>query len=83
MKEILYPTKEPRNRRILLGLGKDCPKCGLPMRRLSHYIKPEFKSYYFTEWDHCKDCNHVQLYDEFKSQIWKEEENGDSLFRNL
>jgi len=58
-----------RNRHRLIGKGKKCPKCSDFMERRGHLENDERvkqKVYYFTEWDYCKACVHVQHYDHFK-----------------
>jgi hypothetical protein len=54
-------------KRTLIGKGKNCPKCGKPMSRYKH--PPEFVpkgEFFFEQWDTCRPCKHVQLYEEFK-----------------
>lgn len=50
-------------------IGRDCPKCGRPMERRKHganETEHRNKNYYFSEWDYCPICRHVQHYEEFK-----------------
>lgn len=53
-----------------VGQGHPCPKCGKSMERRKH--SPEDKGianrcpYYFSEWDYCKRCKHVQQYEQFR-----------------
>lgn len=53
---------------VILGEGRECPKCRKPMQRRTHSETPIGKTYYFLQWDYCKPCGHVQHYDEFKRQ---------------
>lgn len=72
------------NKAIVIGNGKDCPKCKKPMDRKKHPLHwKNTKNYYYTEWDHCKNCQHIQHYEEFKSGQWKEAEEQESFFKNL
>lgn len=48
------------------GLGNDCPKCSSVMERRERTRVPKNKAYFFSEWDYCKLCSHVQHYNEFK-----------------
>jgi len=50
------------------------------------------KTFYFSEWDYCKPCNHVQFYEDYKvfSKNYeskfiftKEIEQQDSFFNNI
>jgi hypothetical protein len=50
-----------------------CPKCRQPMERRRHTTIPD-KAYYYTEWDYCKNCQHVQHYEEFKVKPGKRPE---------
>jgi len=46
-----------------------CPKCDQEMERRKHRpneIAHLSKPYYFSEWDYCKNCRHVQHYEKFK-----------------
>lgn len=45
-----------------------CPKCNDFMERRKHNFtkKKTNKSHYFSEWDYCKKCNHVQFYEKYK-----------------
>lgn len=49
----------------LKGLGNDCPKCKEQMQRRERVVFPTH-TYYFTEWDYCLSCGHLQHYEEFK-----------------
>jgi len=58
--------KQQRLKKInILGLGYCCPKCGVPMERRAHKENPD-KVYFFSEWDYCKPCGHLQHYEKFK-----------------
>ncbi len=49
--------------------GEPCRKCGQPMQRLSHgddwSPKPQ-QPYYFSFWDRCFGCRHLQHYEAAK-----------------
>lgn len=58
----MQPIKEP-------GKGNPCPKCLRPMERRKHKVITEKlmkKFYYFSQWDVCRSCKHIQHYPEFK-----------------
>lgn len=67
---ITFPPK-PIQVKILkhfvLGEGLACPKCSNPMERRRHSQDPT-TYYFFTEWDYCKPCRHLQHYSEFKQR---------------
>lgn len=72
------------NKSVTVSIGNKCPKCSESMKRKkhpSHWIPT--KSYYFTEWDHCEKCKHVQHYDEFRSQGWQEQERQSNHLKNI
>lgn len=72
------------NKAIIIGEGEQCPKCFKKMERRKH--PPHWKNtktYYFTEWDYCKSCQHIQHYDKYKSGEWVEQERQEELFRYL
>lgn len=77
-----------RNYKVI-GKGNDCKKCRVPMERRSHKdgfrVKPT-QYQYFTEWDYCKPCGHVQHYEVFKRNTPKghilEETNRQNSFLN-
>lgn len=58
------------NKGIVSSSGNNCPKCHQPMERRKRTKTPE-KQFYFTEWDYCIGCKHIQHYDEFKCDLWK------------
>lgn len=69
---------------IVVGTGRYCPKCKQLMERRKRVKKPlPTKSYFFTEWDYCKPCGHVQHYEQYKSAIWLEEENARAFFKSI
>ena len=72
------------NKAIVSGLGEDCPKCKDAMQRRKHpaHWKSK-KTYYYTEWDYCNKCQHVQHYDKYKSLPWIEIENNENHFINI
>jgi len=58
-------------KKLLLNGGLTCPKCHRPMQRRCH--KPDWKPkrnqpYYFSYWDVCGKCRHIQLYEATK--VW-------------
>lgn len=75
------------------GLVEKCPKCKEMMVRRKHReltAKILTQPYYFSEWDYCWRCQHLQHYEKFK--VWasneratflKEMEERDNLFKNL
>lgn len=67
----------------VVGKGNDCPKCKEKMERRARKIPPTNKSYFYTEWDYCTRCCHVQHYDEFKSAEWQESEYQDETLKHL
>lgn len=72
------------NKAVVIGDGKECPKCKRLMERRKHPSHwRNNKSYYYTEWDFCKFCKHVQHYEEFKSSDWQEQERQESFFNSL
>lgn len=53
----------------ILNRINECPKCNQLMERRKHRTigeKQLTKTFYFSEWDYCKPCNHVQFYEEYK-----------------
>ena len=66
----------------VLGEGNPCPKCDKLMERREHAVKPK-NNWYYKKWDVCLDCNHIQHYDEFKSNEWKENEEQASFFNSI
>ena len=51
-----------------IGIGNNCIHCGTPMERRKRMKMPTNRSsYYYSEWDYCSSCSHVQHYEEFKS----------------
>lgn len=67
---------------VIIGIGNTCPKCNKPMERRSHRERP-VKNWFYEKWDYCKDCKHIQHYEEFKSNDWKESEDKNSFFKEL
>lgn len=68
---------------IVIGEGKECPKCGKKMERRMHRFPPKDKNYFFTKWDFCRPCHHIQHYEEFKSSAWKEMEEQANFFNSI
>ena len=71
--------KYMKNKRKItkIGKGKECPKCKHLMERRKHTEigeKENKKAYYFTEWDYCWSCKHIQFYEEFK--VWNNNEKS-------
>lgn len=65
------------------GEGKECPKgCGL-MERRKRIKPPKNKTYFFSKWDYCQKCHHVQHYEEFKSTQWVEDERQKNFFNSI
>lgn len=58
---------------IIIDSGNLCPKCSMPMERRKHPIGwvPKKAKYYFSEWDYCNRCLHVQHYGKFKKKLIK------------
>lgn len=46
--------------------SEKCPKCKQPMERRIHLVPPKKKKFYFSEWDYCPACRHVQHYERYK-----------------
>lgn len=74
-----------------LGDGLPCPKCGNHMERREHARLTEKllkKKFYYSEWDVCSRCKHIQHYDELKvynkpcdaTEIERQEAHMKSLF---
>lgn len=72
------------NKAIKIGIGDKCKKCSEDMERRGHpkhWVST--KSFYYTEWDFCPSCKHVQHYDKFKSPEWQEQERQESFMRSI
>lgn len=57
-------------RAVKKGDGEKCPNCSKIMERRTHKEIPEKKEYrvlYYSEWDYCESCHHVQHYERFKT----------------
>lgn len=74
--------KTHRIRYKIIGLGNKCPKCLKEMERRGHNERPK-KTWYYEMWDYCKDCKHVQHYDDFKSLAWQEDERREQFLRDI
>lgn len=72
---------------VYAGKGLPCPKCNKQMHTKRHpqiTQKELNKLYYYSQWDVCNDCRHLQHYEEYKvynknMQIYinsKEQENN-------
>lgn len=56
---------------MIIQKGEDCPKCHKPVERRWHepnQTKHLNKAYYFSEWDYCTRCKHLQHYERYK--VW-------------
>jgi len=77
----------------IIGNGEECKNCNILMQRREHSEithKIRQMSYYFSEWDYCSNCKHVQHYEKFKvfnktekGNIAKYLEEQNMLFKNL
>lgn len=75
--------KQERVKKIeVIGVGNDCPKCSKPMERRRHRDQPK-NTWFYEKWDYCKECKHIQHYEEFKSDDWQENERRDNFLRDL
>ena len=55
-----------------IGTGRHCPKCHKLMGRFEHpdHWKPRpTQPYYFTYWDKCTKCRHIQHYEDAKCYL--------------
>lgn len=63
-------TMKLNKRALVIGLIEKCPKCNRLMERRKHPFIPipksDLRNHYFSEWDYCKRCNHVQHYERYK-----------------
>lgn len=53
----------------VIGKGENCPKCHRTMDRRSHKklkSKQTEAPFYFSAWDYCWGCHHLQHYEHFK-----------------
>lgn len=86
-------SKKQRKNRIELGKFNPCPKCGKLMQHYGHKeitAKMLQQPYYYSEWDRCWGCRHMQMYKEFIVPVSIEmrkasqfEEDQQQLFKNL
>lgn len=67
----------------IIGKLKECPKCQKLMERRKRIKKPINNCYFFSEWDYCSNCKHIQHYDEFKCFDWKEIERQKSFLDSI
>ncbi len=60
------------NKAIIIGEGLKCPKCDNNMSRRTHppgwFPKKHVRGYY-TEWDYCTKCAHMQHYYKYLIKI--------------
>lgn len=75
--------KTKKQKSITIGTGEQCPKCSKPMERRKHNGVIKNPYYYYSKWDYCKPCGHLQHYEEFKCEVWKEIENNKRFFDSL
>lgn len=78
---------------IVLENVNTCPKCFIYMQQRKHKVindKIKRQAYYFSEWDVCTTCGHVQLYEKYKvlnrndlSVYIQDKEHIENLFKNL
>lgn len=55
-----------KNYQIILKIN-NCPKCNFLMDRRKHKKNRTPKTdYYFSEWDYCCSCKHLQHYEKYK-----------------
>lgn len=66
-----------------VGEGEECMKCRVKMVRRKRIKPPATKTYFFTEWDYCKQCGHIQHYEKFKSTAWQESEYNNKRLQYL
>lgn len=66
----------------IIGFGNECPKCSEPMQRRKHRAQPD-KTFFYSQWDYCIPCKHVQHYEEFKSGDWKESQRQEEFLNNI
>ena len=73
------------NKAITIGYENECPKCKKLMERRKHPAHWVNKNpvCFYTEWDYCPDCNHVQHYEEYKSSSWKELDRQRSFLNSI
>ena len=63
--------KAKKQRRGIEG-GNKCPKCDRPMQRYEHnqnWAPKARQPYYFSYWDSCEKCRHVQHYEAAKVHL--------------
>lgn len=66
----------------VIGVGEKCPKCSEFMERRKHKDRPG-KTWFYTQWDYCKSCKHIQHYEKFKSSEWQEVERQESFLNSI
>lgn len=65
-----------------ISKGAPCPKCSRPMDRFSHpsHWQPRPKQpFYFSYWDKCTRCRHMQMYE--KAKVYVSSADGDAASR--
>ncbi len=79
----------------VLNRINNCPKCNELMERRKHKTineKQLNRTYYFSEWDYCTNCNHLQHYEEYKvlsqnykdvGDMFQEIDRQNSFFNNI
>lgn len=64
-------SRDRQSKNNILGWGNKCPKCEQKMQRREHRFlgkKQKEAPYFYSKWDYCLGCWHVQHYEEFK--VW-------------
>jgi hypothetical protein len=60
--------KKYKSKRVWIKKGQSCPRCRQTMDRFKHadHWVPPTNGYWFTWWDVCPKCRHVQHYEHAK-----------------
>jgi hypothetical protein len=64
--------KNRKQKRKQMGYGEECPKCCRLMKRYCHpdgWV-PKPTQLYYSYWDICRDCRHIQMYEAAKRGPW-------------
>lgn len=81
-KKVKKPQLVKKIKILVIDGAENCPKCKVKMERRTHIDMPT-KDFYYTRWDYCKPCGHIQHYEEFKSATWKESEQNQRHFKGI
>jgi hypothetical protein len=104
--KVIGSTPIPKERKIkkqklkkvfIKSDGEQCPHCKKTMQRRGHTTisdKQLKQPYYYSEWDYCYPCKHVQHYEKFKVfnvsyrkpehiQDYEEIQRQESFLRNI